>query len=72
MNLATTRILQLVITPVYNLWKTLVVVNAFHEQTQYNVQFFFCVCVGLVLLYCRLFYSCYVNACLNSIFFRLY
>ena len=30
------------------------------------VIFFVCV---LVLSYCRLLYSCYVNACLNSIFF---
>ena len=44
MNLAITRILQLVITTGYSLWKTLVVVNAFHEQTQYNKQFLF-VCV---------------------------
>ena len=67
MNLATTRTLQLVSTSCYSLWKTLVVVNAFHEQTQYNVQLFF-VCV-LVLPYCCLFYRCYVNAYLNSIFF---
>ena len=50
----------------YSLWKTLVVVNAFHEQIQYNMQFFLCEC--LVLLYRRFFYSCYINACLNSIF----
>ena len=30
--------------------------------------FFVCVCVCLVLSYCRFFYSCYINACLNSIF----
>ena len=29
---------------------------------------FFFVCVCLVLSYCRFFYSCYINACLNSIF----
>ena len=66
MNLATTRILQLVSTSGYSLWKTLVVVNAFHEQTQCNVHFFCVWC--LVLSYCRFFYSCYINACLNSIF----
>ena len=46
MNRATTRILQLVSTSGYSLWKTLVVVNAFHEQTKYNVQLFF-LCVFL-------------------------
>ena len=35
-----TRILQLMSTSGYSLWKALVLVNAFHEQIQCNVHFF--------------------------------
>ena len=61
MNLATTRILQLVSTSGYSLWKTLVVVNAFHEQTQCNVHFFVCVSVSSFIILSfllQLLYKC--------------